>query len=103
MRIKPEQLAARLATADLAPVYCISGDEPLQLQEAEDAIRRRARELGVEERVVYHVERGFDWNQLAQDGASLSLFSSRRLLELRLGAQRTLSSDEVKTNAGAEK
>ena len=38
--------------------------------------------------MVYHVERGFDWNQLALDGASLSLFSSRRLLELRLGAQK---------------
>lgn len=88
MRQKVDQLHIHLQGRDLAPVYCLSGDEPLQMQDAEDAIRRRARELGVEERVVYHVERGFDWNQLALDGASLSLFSSRRLLELRLGAQK---------------
>lgn len=88
MRQKVDQLQAHLQDPDLAPVYCLSGDEPLQMQEAEDAIRQRARELGVEERVVYHVDRSFDWNQLFLDGASLSLFSSRRLLELRLGAHK---------------
>jgi DNA polymerase-3 subunit delta len=88
MRQKVDQLQAHLQGPDLAPVYCLSGDEPLQMQEAEDAIRQRARELGVEERVVYHVDRSFDWNRLPLDGASLSLFSSRRLLELRLGAHK---------------
>lgn len=88
MRQRVDQFLDALKGAEPAPVYCLSGDEPLQMLEAEDALRRRAREAGVEERVVYHVDRGFDWEQLARDGASLSLFSSRRLLELRLGAHK---------------
>jgi DNA polymerase-3 subunit delta len=88
MRQRVDQLMDALKGAEPAAIYCVSGDEPLQMLEAEDAIRRRAREAGVEERVVYHVDRSFDWGQLARDGASLSLFSSRRLLELRLGAHK---------------
>jgi len=88
MRLRPEQLAGHLQQSRLAPVYCLCGDEPLQILESEDAIRERARSEGVDERIVYQVERGFDWEQLARDGANLSLFSSRRLIELRLGTQK---------------
>lgn len=88
MRLRPEQLPAHLEKSPLAPVYCVSGDEPLQLLEAEDAIRRGAREEGIEERIVFQVDRGFDWNRLLQESASLSLFASRRLIELRLGGQK---------------
>ncbi|HKV65908.1 MAG TPA: DNA polymerase III subunit delta [Rhodanobacteraceae bacterium] len=73
-----------LAKGDLAPVYLLAGDEPLQLQEAGDALRARARALGYTEREVLDVEAHFDWDQLARSGASLSLFASRRLIELRL-------------------
>jgi len=88
MRLRPEQLPNHLQKSSLAPVYLITGDEPLQILEAEDLIRRQARGQGVEERIVHQVERGFDWNQLTQEGANLSLFSSRRLIELRLGSQK---------------
>ena len=71
MRLKPEQLPARLAQGALAPVYLVSGDEPLQLMEAADAIRQRARAQGFSERQVLDVQRGFDWNELAHAGASL--------------------------------
>jgi DNA polymerase-3 subunit delta len=73
-----------LAKGDLAPVYLLGGEEPLQLQEAGDAVRARARELGFTEREVLDVETHFDWDRLARSGASLSLFASRRLIELRL-------------------
>lgn len=85
MRLRPEQLPGALSRGALAPVWLVSGDEPLQLQEAADAIRRRAREEGCAEREVLDVERHFDWNELTRAGASLSLFSERRLVELRLG------------------
>lgn len=99
MRLRPEQLPSRLEKSPLASVYCLCGDEPLQMLEAEDAIRHRAREQGVDERIVYQVDRGFDWDQLAQDGANLSLFSSRRLIELRLGSQKPgKAGGEVLTN-----
>lgn len=65
-------------------MYLVSGDEPLQLMEAADAVRQRARAEGFGERQVLDVHRYFDWNELAQAGASLSLFSERRIIELRL-------------------
>ena len=73
-----------LAKGDLAPVYLLGGEEPLQLQEAGDALRARARALGFSEREVLDVEPNFDWDRLARSSASLSLFASRRIIELRL-------------------
>jgi DNA polymerase III subunit delta len=81
--LSPEQLEAGLARR-LASAYLIAGDEPLLMQECADAVRRRAREEGFVEREVHAVERGFDWAALAGDLSSLSLFASRRLVELRL-------------------
>lgn len=68
----------------LKPVYLVSGDEPLQLGEACDAIRARARHQGFTEREIMHVDKNFDWNQLLSASQSLSLFSDQRLIELRL-------------------
>jgi DNA polymerase III subunit delta len=83
--ISASQLDDHLARADaLRPVYLIAGEEPLLLLEAADALRRRARALGYSERDVLDVESGFDWNDLARAGASMSLFASRRIIELRL-------------------
>src|SRR5579875_2567840 len=72
------------AEGELASVYLLAGEEPLLLQEAADAVRARARASGYGEREVLDVESGFDWNALARSAASLSLFASRRLIELRL-------------------
>lgn len=84
MRLRrPEDLDAQLASG-LAPLYLISGDEPLLVQEAADAIRAAARAAGVDEREVFHVEAGFDWREMLQSAGSMSLFASRRLLELRM-------------------
>lgn len=79
-----EAFVTSLAHGSLAPVYLLAGDEPLLLQEAGDALRARARALGFTEREVLDVEAHFDWGQLARSGASLSLFASRRLIEVRL-------------------
>ena len=83
MRQRPEQLAAHLQQS-LAPIYLVCGDEPLQVTEAADAIRAAAREAGHDERQVFHVESGFDWDQLAAAADNLSLFAERRLIELRM-------------------
>lgn len=83
MRIKPEQLDQHLA-GGLQPLYLVFGDEPLLVQEAADAIRSRARREGCAEREVFTAERGFNWQTLLSSGDSLSLFSSRRLLEVRI-------------------
>ncbi len=68
----------------LLPAYLVSGEEPLQLNESVDAIRAAARARGYTERQVFHADTAFDWNQLLAASESLSLFSERQLLELRL-------------------
>ena len=88
MRIKSEQLPATLEKRGLAPIYCISGDEPLQLLESVDTIRLYAKDHGVEERIVLNVDKEFDWHSLFAAGANLSLFASRRLIELRMDAHK---------------
>lgn len=83
MKIYAEQLAAQLKKT-LAPVYLISGDVPLLVQEAGDAVREAARKAGCMERIVMDVDRSFDWQTLLQAGGEVSLFSESRLLELRM-------------------
>lgn len=83
MRIDAEQLPQQLKRG-LASLYTIVGDEPLLALEAGDRLRATAREQGYTERTLLVVESGFEWGSLVAAGASLSLFSERRLIELRI-------------------
>lgn len=85
MKLRAEDLASHLSQK-LAPVYIVSGDEPLQVGEAADAIRARAREMGFSERQVFSVERGFDWGNLYAASNTLSLFAEKTLIELRFAS-----------------
>ncbi len=84
MRIQPEQLQSSLQSGNLAPLYLITGDEPLQSMEAADTIRKAAKAQGYEERTIIEVTAKFDWNSLFQEADTLSLFATQRLIELRL-------------------
>lgn len=68
----------------LSPVYFLSGDEPLQLGEAADAVRSAARREGYTVREVIGVETGNDWPQLAAEAEALSIFADKKLIDLRL-------------------
>jgi len=81
--LNPEQLPRALERG-LAPVYLLTGDEPLLIDECAEQVRARARAMGYSERTVHVVEAGFDWDALTQATQSLSLFAERRLIELRL-------------------
>jgi DNA polymerase-3 subunit delta len=83
MNVRPDQLRAVLGK-QLHPIYLVSGDEPLQVMEATDLIRKAAREQDYAEREVIHADSNFDWQTLKDEAGSLSLFSSRRILDLRL-------------------
>lgn len=83
MRIKPEQITATLQKG-LAPVYFISGDEPLQLGETADAIRAAARNAGFDLREVLVADAGFSWSELTESAGSLSIFSDKKIIDLRL-------------------
>ena len=83
MNVRPDQLAAIL-NRQIHPLYLISGDEPLQVMEAADSVRASCRRQGYTDREVFDVDTSFDWQRLRDEANSLSLFSTRRVLELRL-------------------
>ncbi len=83
MRIPQALLEAHLKQG-LQDIYLLVGDEPLAQRECLDAIRAAARNQGFDERASLTVERNFNWSQIQAYGQSISLFSSRRLLELNI-------------------
>lgn len=83
MRLSADQLRGALERG-LKHVYLVSGDEPLLVGEAADAVRGAARAAGYADRSVFFIERGFSWEELRQSLQSLSLFAERRLFELRM-------------------
>ncbi len=85
MNVRPDDLAAHLGRS-LAPLYVVHGDEPLLALEAGDAIRAAARAAGIAEREVLIVEQHFRWDAFLAANASLGLFCSRRLVDLRIAS-----------------
>jgi len=85
MELRVADLTRELARG-LAPIYLVSGDELLLVQEACDAIVAAARGAGFSERLVLHADSGFNWNDVLQESASLSLFSERRIIDVRASA-----------------
>ena len=87
MKFPARKLTDHLAH-QLAPVYVVTGDEPLLVSEALKEIRVRARQDGFEQREHYVIERTFKWQELEASANNLSLFSNRRVIELRLPTPR---------------
>jgi DNA polymerase-3 subunit delta len=87
MQVRLAELEARLAS-QLAPAYFVSGDEVLLVQEACDAIVAEAEQQGFSERSVQHFETGFRWDDILQDAASMSLFAERRIIDVRVPANK---------------
>ena len=83
MQIKADKLTESVQKR-LLPVYLVFGDEYFLVEEASDVIRQQARKLGADERHVWHVDDGFNWSTLNWHGKTMSLFASKRLLEIRL-------------------
>lgn len=84
MKLTLTQLSQHLCKT-IAPLYVISGDEPLLIQEAIDNIRRAAYEAGFSERVRLPIETGVDLAKILYTHTqTLSLFAEKRLLELDL-------------------
>ena len=65
-------------------ITLIFGDEPLLVEETADELRAGALSEGFEERLLMTVEPGFDWDRLDEAAQSMSLFSIRRLIDLRM-------------------
>lgn len=87
MRVRSHELTTHLSKA-LAPIYLLSGDEPLQLREAADCIRARAKQQGYTGRDILEVDARFDWSQLMAEANSLSLFAEQRIIDLRMASSK---------------
>ncbi len=83
MNVRPDQLPSMI-TKTVYPVYMVSGDEPLQQMESLDLIRSFLRDEDYSEREVLDVDAQFDWQRLMDEAANMSLFATRRIVELRL-------------------
>ena len=83
MRVSLSSLRGHLDQG-LQPLYLIFGAEVLLVEETLDHVRQVARNQGFNERLRLIVEPGFDWNQLFEQGQTMSLFAERKIIELRL-------------------
>ena len=83
MAVNAGQLPTLLSKS-LAPVYLLAGAEPLLVQECRDQVIRTAQQQGFAERTVFDVTAKFDWALLTGDAAELSLFSNRKIMDVRL-------------------
>jgi hypothetical protein len=81
--MRPDELPRALGRG-LAPLYLIHGDEALLALESAQTIREAARSEGYSEREILTVEAGFSWSQLTLLGNSFSLFSEKKLIDLRI-------------------
>src|SRR5258706_15934313 len=83
MQLRAAELESQLKKS-LLGAYAIHGDEPLLAMEAADAVRSAARRAGFSEREVLEPGRGFDWSEFTHATGSLSLFATKKIVELRL-------------------
>ena len=84
MQIPAEQLQRHLKAGDLKDIYLVSGDEQLLVDEACDEIVAAARDLGYDERTIFEAVARAPWDELFADAGNLSLFATKRLLDVRI-------------------
>lgn len=83
MRISSEDLPRHLAKG-LGSLYVVHGEALLLAIEAADAIRTAARAAGYSEREVIIAEQHFKWAELRNSAQSMSLFATRKVIDLRI-------------------
>ena len=85
MKIKAEQLTRTLENHSIELLW-LAGDEPLLIQEAADQVREHYRNKGFDEREVLDVDNKFNWDKFSQTTSNLSLFSEKKIIELRVSS-----------------
>ncbi len=85
MQLKALALNAHLSE-NLANVYLVFGAEILLIEQSISQIIKQAKSQGFEEKTTFSIEGNFDWNPVYQALSSNSLFSTKRIIHLRLGS-----------------
>ncbi len=83
IRLYPEQLRAQL-NEGLRAAYTLLGNDPLLLQESQDAIRQVAAAQGLKKHHTLSIDPNTDWNAIFSLCQAMSLFASRQTLLLLL-------------------
>jgi len=85
MNVYPDKLQQTLERK-LMPVYFFCGDEPLQIMEAADLVRKFCKQNGFMESERFHVDnaRSFDWQAFSMAGNSMSLFGDKKVVNLHI-------------------
>jgi len=94
MKIQLYQLAQQLKK-QLLPLYLVSGDEHLLVQEAVSTIVEHAKALGYTEHLRFTQEANFNWEELLFTTKHLSLFDDQRILELKLNNFKLGSGEKI--------
>jgi DNA polymerase-3 subunit delta len=68
----------------LSCFYLVFGDEPQQKLDVIDHLRLKAKQQGYDERQSLVADNQFEWSTLLHASQSMSLFSSRQVIELEL-------------------
>ena len=68
----------------MAKVYLVAGDEPLLVDEALEQLRAAAMRAGFTSRELHTADRSFKWVDLLAGADNLSLFATRKIVEIRL-------------------
>ncbi|MGF1739577.1 DNA polymerase III subunit delta [Vibrio profundum] len=83
MRLYADRLASQLKQ-HLASVYLVFGNEPLLIDESLTQIRQTAEQHDFSEQHKFVISDKMDWSPLYDCCQSMSLFSSRQIIELSL-------------------
>lgn len=83
----PAAALKRHLQGELRTVYWVVGDEQLLVDEACDAILAAGRERGFDERTLFEAAVRAPWRELFEGAANLSLFGSKRVLDVRVPAR----------------
>lgn len=87
MQIKADRVEPALRKA-LLPAWLIAGDEPFQVGECCDLVRRHAQQNDFADRQLFSADTGIDWHAILNAAQSMGLFGGRTLIEIRLGEKR---------------
>ncbi|MGB0893285.1 MAG: DNA polymerase III subunit delta [Parashewanella sp.] len=82
MRVYPDQLPQHLSP--LKQVYLLFGDDPWLLDNCKQQILHAAKQQQFDERVQLQQDNHFSWNELVSEWQAMSLFASKRIIELTL-------------------
>lgn len=83
MKLRSEQLAQHLKK-QLAPIYLITGDELMLVQETLNEVNQAAKKVGYQEKIIIEATNNEAWQQLSHEMQNLSLFSTQRVIECRI-------------------